>query len=101
MMIALPVTLAVFAGWKRARYFGNLAPLGIAMMLVVMGMAAPSFPGEGFQLAALAFLLLFVAGVLADLLESRRGAIVGAGLAGLLMASALWNLLELIRAARS
>ena len=100
MMLALPVALVVFVAWKRARYFGNFAPLGIAVLLLVMGMGNPSFPGEGFQLAALVYLFVFVAGVFADLLEARHRLVVGAGLCGLLIASALWNLLELARAAR-
>jgi len=99
MMLALPVALVAFVAWKRARYFGNLAPLGIAVVLFAMGMAAPSFPGEGFQLTALVFLFVFVAGVFADLLETRQGLVVTAALSGLLIASALWNLLELARAA--
>jgi len=49
MVLALPVALAVLVAWKRARYFGNFAPLGIALVLFAMGMAAPSFPGQGFQ----------------------------------------------------
>jgi hypothetical protein len=56
------------------------------------------FPGEGFQLTALVFLFVFVAGVFADLLETQRGLLVGAGMCGLLITSALWNLLELGRA---
>lgn len=101
MLLLLPVALGVFAGWKRARYFGNIAPLEIAVVLLVMGMAAPSFPGEGFQLAALVFLFVFVAGVFADLLETRQGPVVTASLAGLLIASAAWNVLALARAFRS
>jgi hypothetical protein len=91
----LPVALAAFLTWKRARYFGNVAPLLIAGLLFVLGMAAPDFPGEGFQLTVLVFLFVFVAGAFADLLETGRGLLVGAGLCGLLIASALWNLLQL------
>jgi len=100
LMLALPVALVAFVSWKRARYFGNVAPLAIAALLLVLAMAAPSFPGEGFQLAALVFLFVFVAGVFADLLETRHGMLVMAALCGLLIASALWNLTELARAAR-
>jgi len=100
LMLALPVALVAFVSWKRARYFGNVAPLAIAALLLVLAMAAPSFPGEGFQLAALVFLFVFVAGVFADLLETRHGMLVMAALCGLLIASALWNLMELARAAR-
>jgi hypothetical protein len=100
LMLALPVALVAFAAWRRARYFGNVAPLGIAALLMVLALAAPSFPGEGFQLTALVFLFVFVAGVFADLLETRQGLLVMAALSGLLIASAVWNVMELARAAR-
>jgi hypothetical protein len=63
-------------------------------------MAAPSFSGDGFQLTVLVFLFVFVAGVFADLLETRQGLLVMAALCGLVIASAVWNLMELARAAR-
>lgn len=101
LMLALPVAMIVFAAWKRARYFGNTAPLGIAVLLLILAVAASNFPGQGFHLTALVFLFVFVAGVLADLLETRHGLLVMAALGGLLIASAAWNLLELARVARS
>src|SRR6266850_2872476 len=100
LVLALPVALVAFASWKRTRYFGNVAPLVIAALVLVLGMAAPGFPGEGFQLTAVVFLFVFVAGVFADLLETRQGLLVMAALCGLLIASAVWNLMELARAAR-
>jgi hypothetical protein len=102
LVLVLPVALAAYLAWRRARYFGNSAPLGIALLLFILATAAaPQFPGYGFHLAALVFLFVFVAGVFADLLESRRGVIVLAGLSGLLIASAVWNLLQLARLAHS
>jgi hypothetical protein len=100
MTLALPIALAAFAVWKRTRYFGNLAPLGIAVALIVLGISAPSFPGQGFQLTALVFLFVFVAGAFADLMETRHRLIVMAALTGLLTASAVWNLVALGRAGR-
>jgi len=99
MMIALPVALIAYSGWKRARYFGNSAPLMIAALLLISTLGAPSFPGQGFRLTLLVVLVVFVGGVFADLLESREGPLVTAGLCGLLGASALLNLLQLWRAA--
>jgi len=43
---------------------------------------------------------VFVAGVFADLMETRHRLIVMAALIGLLTASAVWNLVALGRAAR-
>jgi hypothetical protein len=100
LVVALPVALAVYLAWKRTRYFGNTAPLGIAFLLfIVATAAAPQFRGYGFHLAALVFLFVFVAGVFADLLETQHRIIVAASLAGLLIASAIWNLLQLARLA--
>jgi hypothetical protein len=101
LMLLLPVALAVFASWKRARYFGNVAPIVIAGVLIFFGNVVPEFSGDGFYLTALVFLFVFVAGVFADVLETRYGLVVTAALGGLLIASAIWNLIELSRAARS
>ena len=45
----------------------------------------------------LVFLFVFVSGVFADLLETRHRLLVAAGLGGLLIASAIWNLWQLWR----
>jgi hypothetical protein len=93
LMIALPVALIAYLGWKRSRYFGNTAPLLIAVLLLILALGAPNFPGQGFHLATLVFLFVFVSGVFADLLESQQSLVVTTGLCGLLGASAIWNLL--------
>ena len=67
-------------------------------MLFILAVAArPISPVRDFHLALLPFLFVFVAGVFADLIETRQGLLVTAGLCGLLGASALWNLGELVR----
>jgi hypothetical protein len=98
LMIAVPVGLIAYFGWKRARYFGNTAPLLMAALLLILALGAPNFPGQGFHLAMLVFLFVFVSGVFADLLETQQSLLVAAGLYGLLSASAIWNLLQLWRA---
>jgi hypothetical protein len=60
----------------------------------------PHFPGLGFQLVAVPFLFVFVAGVAADLLETRHRQLVQAAVWGLLVASAGWNIWELARIGR-
>jgi len=101
LMIVFPTALIAYFAWKRARYFGNTAPLLIAVLLVILALAAAQFSGSGFYLAALVFLFVFVAGVFADLLETRHGLIVTASLSGLLIASAVWNVVQLARLAHS
>jgi hypothetical protein len=98
LLFAVPVAVIVYAGWKRCRYFGNTLPLLIAGLLIILFVAAPSFPGQGLSLTLVVFLFVFVSGVSADLLEGRQRLIVAAGLLGLLSASAVWNLLQLWRA---
>jgi hypothetical protein len=98
LMLALPVALITYFAWKRARYFGNTAPLLMAALFLILGLGAPDFPGQGFQLAMLTFFFIFVSGVFADLIETRQSLFVMAALLGLLSASAIWNLLQLWRA---
>jgi hypothetical protein len=96
-MLALPVALIAYFAWKRARYFGNSAPLAIALLLFILAAGSPDFPGRGFHLATIVFLFVFIAGVAADLLETRYRLIVTSGVGGLLGAGAMWNLLQLFR----
>jgi hypothetical protein len=97
LLLALPVALIAYFAWKRARYFGNTAPLGIAALMLVFAAAAPGFPGQGFSLVMTVFLFVFVAGVFADLLETGQKLMVAAGVFGLLSASAFWNVVQLAR----
>src|SRR5208337_2169658 len=97
LMLALPVALVAYFGWKRARYFGNAAPLLIVGLALILALGAPNFSGQGFHLTVLVFLFVFVSGVFADLLETQQRLLVVAGLGGLLSASAMWNLWQLWR----
>jgi len=97
LMLALPVALIAYIGWKRTRYFGNTAPLLIALLMLILALGAPNFPGQGFHLTMLVFLFVFVSGVFADLLETHQSLLVTAGVCGLLSASAILNLWQLAR----
>ena len=96
-MIAAPVALIGYCGWKRSRYFGNTAPLMIAGLLLILALGSPNFPGQGFHLALLVFLFVFVSGVFSDLIGIQQNHLVTAGLWGLLGSSALRNLWQLWR----
>jgi hypothetical protein len=100
-MIALPPTLLAYLFWRRTRYFGNSAPLLVAGLFLLLGLATPHYPGLGFRLVAVPFLFLFVAGVTSDLMETRFRSLVQACAWGLLSAYGAWSLMELARAARS
>jgi hypothetical protein len=98
LLVAIPAALITYAVWPRTRYFGNTAPLLVAVLFLVFALGTPHYPGLGFQLIAVPFLFVFVSGIAADLLEARRRNLVMACVWGLLVANAIWNLTELIRA---
>jgi hypothetical protein len=98
--MAIPVALIAYFVWRRPRYFGNTAPLMIAALFLLFSLGTPHYPGFGFQLIAAPFLFVFVAGIAADLLETRQRDLVTACVWGLLLANALWNLAELARVGR-
>ena len=100
LAFGLPVALATYVAWPRTRYFGNTAPLLVAVLFLGLGMAHPHVDGAGFLLAAVPFLFIFVSGVLADLLETSHGAWVKAFAVGLLLAYAAWSVLNLARVPR-
>ena len=62
--------LTVYGSWKRARYFGNSAPLLTSYAAVLLFALLPAAHLWAAALG-LSFLFLFVAGVAADLLETR------------------------------
>jgi len=66
------------------------------LLLFVLTIASPDFPGQGVQITLLVFLFVFVAGVLADLMETRRSLLVTATVFGLLSAAAFRNLLQVV-----
>ena len=99
LVLALPVALITYLSWPRARYFGNTAPLAGRGFVPDVAVGMPHYPGLGFQFIAVPFLFVFVAGIAADLLETRYRRIVLASLWGLLVANAAWNLWELARRA--
>jgi hypothetical protein len=66
--IAALAALAFYAATRRSRYFGNTAPLIVtAILLVLITTGVPSLP----RLWAMPFLLAFIGGVFADILETR------------------------------
>ncbi len=88
-LILLVVCVGVFALWPRARYFGNAAPLLTALLLVLIGLCMQHFAGLVFLFIALPFLILFMAGVSADLLETKYAVFANAVIVGVLIANAI------------
>jgi hypothetical protein len=100
LVVALPAALITYLTWPRARYFGNTAPLLVSILFLTLAVGMPHYPGLGFQLTAIPFLFVFVAGIAADLMETRHRQIALAGVWGLLVANAAWNIWELARIGR-
>ncbi len=100
LVLASMPALFTYLLWPRTRYFGNTAPLCVASLFLLMSLAFPHYPGLGFHLMAVPFVMLFVGGIAADLLESRQRVLTLTCLWTLLIANALWNLGELARISR-
>ena len=96
-VLLLPATLATYCFWPRTRYFGNTAPLFVGLLFIGLGMAHPRVAGAGFLLASIPFILIFVSGVLADLMETPSRPLVTACTWALLGAYVLWSLESLAK----
>lgn len=100
LALLLPVSIATYILWPRTRYFGNTAPGFVTLLFIGLGMAHPHIAGAGFLLASVPFLLIFVSGILADLMETPWRQLVTASVWGLLSAYILWSLQALIQIPR-
>jgi hypothetical protein len=95
LAVLLPIVIATYFVWPRTRYFGNTAPGLVALLFIGLGMAHPHVAGAGFLLASVPFLLIFVSGVIADLMETPSRLLVTACVWGLVGAYVLWSILAL------
>jgi hypothetical protein len=95
LVLSLPVAVATYALWPRTRYFGNTAPLLVAALFVILGIADPHAAGRGFLLASVPFFFVFVSGVAADLLETRNRRLMAAAIVGMMAAYVVWSLFNL------
>jgi hypothetical protein len=100
LAVLLPIAIATYFAWPRTRYFGNSAPGAIALLFIALGIAHPHVAGAGFLLASVPFLLIFVSGVLADLMETPARLLVTASVWGLVGAYILWSILALAQIPR-
>ena len=100
LALLLPVAVVTYLIWPRTRYFGNTAPALIALLFTGLGMAHPHVAGAGFLLACVPFLLIFVSGIIADLMETPFRLLVTASVWALIGAYILWSLLALAQVPR-
>ena len=97
MALLAPGAVIGYVLWKRCRYFGNTAPLIVAGLFAILRVVSPHAPDSVFGLTTSIFLFVFVAGIAADLLETRHREGIAAVLIGLLAANAVWNVFGLAR----
>jgi hypothetical protein len=95
LALLLPIAIATFIAWPRTRYFGNTAPGLVALLFIGLGMAHPDQAGWGFLLASVPFVLIFVCGILADLMETQHRQLVTTSVWALIIADVLWTVLKL------
>jgi hypothetical protein len=96
----LPAAIATYLTWPRTRYFGNTAPLLLALVFLGLGIAHPRVAGAGFLLTSVPFLFIFVSGVLADLMETPARTFVTACVWALVGAYILWSISALVQVPR-
>jgi hypothetical protein len=89
--------LIAWLTWPRTRFFGNTAPLLVFGLLLVMGTLLPENGASAILFACLPFLLLFVAGVFADLVESKYQAPALAVIFAVIAAQAAYSIASLVR----
>lgn len=95
--IAAIASLAFYAIYRRSRYFGNTAPLLISLVLLVLattGVSSELISSEPW-IWALPFVLTFIGGVFADMLETRHRRLFLWLTGGLLTMQAAFSILSL------
>jgi hypothetical protein len=90
--VAAAAAAVLYLGLRKARYFGNTAPLFCFLVLVLLVMTgAPGSP----WLWSLPFLLTFVGGVFADAYEGPRGRLAMAAAGAILLLQAVFCVMSL------
>ena len=100
LMLLIPSAFVTYLVWPRSRYFGNTAPMIFALLFVILRVAAPHSPESVFTLLTVIFLFVFIAGIAADLLETKARELSLSLIVGLLTANAVWNMIALARLGR-
>jgi hypothetical protein len=88
LLLLMAVSLIAFIVWKRTRFFGTAAPLIVGVLVFTCALRM-HFSAFTFMFLALPFLLLFMAGISADLLESQYALAANALIFGVLIANSM------------
>ena len=90
--VAAGAAVVLFLGLRKSRYFGNIAPLLCA--LVLMALVMTGVPGSPW-LWALPFLLTFVGGIFADACDGPRGRLAACAAGAIVLLQAVLCVLSL------
>jgi hypothetical protein len=88
--LMVPASVGIWLLSRRSRYFGNSAPLIMAIFFMLLRVLSPHQAGLMYSLLSVIFLFVFVAGIAADLVETLNRELGLAVIAGMLAANALW-----------
>jgi len=100
LTLLVPSALVTYLVWPRSRYFGNTAPIMFALLFAILRVASPHSTESVFTVLTVIFLFVFVAGITADLLETKARELIQSLILGLVAANAVWNLIGLARLGR-
>jgi hypothetical protein len=100
LILLVPGALLTYVVWRRSRYFGNTAPLIFALLFVILRVSSPHSPESVFTLLTVIFCFVFIAGIAADLLETKARELSLSLIVGLVAANVVWNLIGLARLGR-
>ena len=100
LALMAPISLGVWLAARRSRYFGNSAPLLMALFFLLLRVGSPHATGSIYSLLGIIFLFVFVGGIVADLLETRIRGLGMTVIAGMLVANAIWDLTGLFSIGR-
>jgi len=96
-LLAAICALVAWFAWPRTRFFGNTAPLIVFLLLLGMAILLPRNGADVILFASLPFLLLFSAGVFADLTESKLQAPALGVIFAIVAAQAAYSIASLVR----
>ena len=89
------IAIGTYLAWPRTRFFGNTAPLLTFLLLLLVSLVTPQGVGLTLLFVSLPFMMVFVSGVFADLLESPRTTMFLGVTIGILLSHALLSLFGL------
>ncbi|MGC2110667.1 MAG: hypothetical protein WA655_14190 [Candidatus Korobacteraceae bacterium] len=95
LVLLMAVSLITFLVWKRTRFFGTAAPLIVGVLVFTLALRMP-FSAYTFLFLSLPFLILFMAGISADLLEGQYALGANAVVFGVLIANAMIDVYGLL-----